>query len=103
MLLLRPVVRGAKLCTTVRASPTARAPHEGRAHVIMPTKAIRILLLACSLMLALSHAAHAAADDASAQLHALFDEDWSWTLQHDPEFATYYGEHRYDDRLDDHS
>ena len=38
-----------------------------------------------------------AADD----LHALFDEDWEWTLQEYPEFATYLGDDRYNDRLDD--
>ena len=40
---------------------------------------------------------------AAARLHALFDEDWRWTLRTYPEFATRVGDHRYDDRLTDES
>lgn len=45
----------------------------------------------------------AAAPDAARQLHALLAEDWEWTLRHDPDFATFYGDHRFDDRLTDRS
>ncbi len=39
--------------------------------------------------------------DAAKKLHALFDEEWQWTLQNNPEFATSIGDPRYDDRLRD--
>ena len=32
-------------------------------------------------------------------LHALFDAEWEWSLKEYPTFATYAGDHRYDDRL----
>jgi uncharacterized protein (DUF885 family) len=44
-----------------------------------------------------------AAKSAAARLHALFDEDWQWTLRTFPELATRVGDHRYDDRLTDES
>src|SRR5215471_19744659 len=34
-------------------------------------------------------------------LQQLFAEDWEWSLQHYPEFATYLGDARYNDRLTD--
>jgi uncharacterized protein (DUF885 family) len=40
---------------------------------------------------------------ASTRLHALFEEDWQRRLREQPEFATLYGDHRYDDRLTDAS
>ncbi|RQP23288.1 DUF885 domain-containing protein [Piscinibacter terrae] len=40
---------------------------------------------------------------ASARLNALFNEDWEWSMRNNPEFATYYGDHRFDDRLSDAS
>lgn len=40
---------------------------------------------------------------AAAQLQTLFDEDWEWTMRHRPEMATYYGDHRFDDRFSDMS
>jgi uncharacterized protein (DUF885 family) len=44
-----------------------------------------------------------AADGAAEQVRALFDRDWQWRLQHQPEFATIIGDHRYDGRLSDTS
>jgi uncharacterized protein (DUF885 family) len=44
-----------------------------------------------------------AADSAADQARALFDRDWQWRLQHQPEFATTIGDHRYDARLSDTS
>jgi uncharacterized protein (DUF885 family) len=44
-----------------------------------------------------------AADSAADQARALFDRDWQWRLQQQPEFATTIGEHRYDARLSDTS
>jgi uncharacterized protein (DUF885 family) len=42
-----------------------------------------------------------AQNDAAAQLHHLFDEDWQWRLEQAPEFATVLGERRFNDRLTD--
>lgn len=39
----------------------------------------------------------------SARLKALFDEDWEWSMRNYPEFATEYGDHRFDDKLNDAS
>jgi uncharacterized protein (DUF885 family) len=44
-----------------------------------------------------------AADSAADQARALFDRDWQWRLQQQPEFATTIGDHRYDARLSDTS
>ncbi len=38
---------------------------------------------------------------ASEKLHALFTEDWQWSLREIPEKASILGDHRYDDRLTD--
>jgi uncharacterized protein (DUF885 family) len=35
------------------------------------------------------------------ELHELFKEDWEWTLNDSPEWATYLGDNRYNDRLSD--
>ena len=37
------------------------------------------------------------------KLHALFDEDWQWSLEQFPEGATLYGDNRFNDRLTDYS
>jgi uncharacterized protein (DUF885 family) len=37
--------------------------------------------------------------DPTADLHRLFDEDWEFTMQEFPTFATAVGDHRFDDRL----
>ena len=39
----------------------------------------------------------------AATARALFDEYWEWVLREDPAYATYLGDHRYDDRLADES
>ena len=36
---------------------------------------------------------------ATSTLHALFDEEWQFEMREEPLFATYVGDHRYDDRL----
>ena len=41
------------------------------------------------------------ADTAGEQARALFERDWQWRLQHQPEYATSLGEHRYDATLSD--
>jgi uncharacterized protein (DUF885 family) len=35
------------------------------------------------------------------KLHALFEDEWQWTLREYPEFATSVGNHRYNDKLTD--
>lgn len=35
------------------------------------------------------------------KLHTLFDDYWQWRLEENPEFATYLGDDRYNDRLSD--
>lgn len=50
--------------------------------------------------------ASASAQDIAArtsQLNALFNEIWQDKLQHNPEYATYLGDKRYDDQLTDYS
>ncbi len=42
-----------------------------------------------------------AIQDETKKLHALFDDEWQWTLRESPEFATRIGDPRYDDRLTD--
>ena len=37
----------------------------------------------------------------AAKLHALFDQEWQWTLREYPEFATGVGDNRYNDKLTD--
>jgi uncharacterized protein (DUF885 family) len=39
--------------------------------------------------------------DTAERLHALFEEDWQWTMEQSPEYATLLGDHRYNDRLTD--
>ena len=36
-------------------------------------------------------------------VHALFDEYWEWVMREYPAYATYLGDHRYDDRVKDES
>jgi uncharacterized protein (DUF885 family) len=43
------------------------------------------------------------ANGATSEARALFDEQWQWTLREFPEYATFLGDHRYDDRLTDQS
>jgi uncharacterized protein (DUF885 family) len=45
-----------------------------------------------------------AADAPAADLaHEVFERDWQWRMQYEPEFATTIGDHRYDARLSDTS
>ncbi|MBW3564397.1 MAG: DUF885 domain-containing protein [Acidobacteria bacterium] len=41
------------------------------------------------------------ADHRDDELHGFFDAEWEWTLEEFPEFATYLGDRRYDDRVTD--
>jgi uncharacterized protein (DUF885 family) len=59
---------------------------------------MRRLLTLLVLVSALSHGlAHSAPGPAA----ALFERDWQWRLEHNPEYATTIGERRYNDRLSD--
>jgi uncharacterized protein (DUF885 family) len=42
-----------------------------------------------------------AIEDETQKLHALFDDEWQWTLRNHPESATRIGDPRYDDKLTD--
>src|ERR1043165_7392248 len=42
-------------------------------------------------------------NDEAKKLHALFDEDWQWSLKQFPEMATLLGDDRHNDRLSDFS
>jgi uncharacterized protein (DUF885 family) len=48
-------------------------------------------------------ASHAADSPAADLAHELFERDWQWRMQYEPEFATTIGDHRYDARLSDTS
>jgi uncharacterized protein (DUF885 family) len=52
---------------------------------------------------AVSPGAETRSSDAAAELLTLFREDWEWRLENYPEFATYLGDDRYNDRLTDES
>jgi uncharacterized protein (DUF885 family) len=70
------------LSTAVQATPAAKAVPEARA---------------------VAATAAPAPDAEAARLAALFEAEWQWTLEDEPEFATRVGDHRYDDRLADAS
>lgn len=67
-----------------------------------PAVRIRILAMAvaCAAAGCFGVPAFARSDDA-AGLHALFDAYWSWFSREFPEYATYRGDARYNDRLND--
>jgi len=86
-------------------------PHEGgnrRRHFMHTSSTARIALF-LSAAIALSGAALATPaapsppSPAERELHALFDEHWEWAMREYPEWATSYGDHRFDDRLTDQS
>ena len=62
-----------------------------------------VLLLPCSALYAQPPAAAGDAATSSRQLAKLLDEIWQTKLKHDPEYATFLGDKRYDTELDDHS
>jgi uncharacterized protein (DUF885 family) len=56
------------------------------------------------ILVLLAPLAATAADAPAADLaHELFDRDWQWRMQYEPEYATTIGEHRFDSRLSDTS
>jgi uncharacterized protein (DUF885 family) len=66
-------------------------------------KALGFVLALCLATCGAASAQQAAQSPAAAQADALFDEYWEWTLLESPEFATYVGDRRYQDRLRDES
>ncbi|MBC8057724.1 MAG: hypothetical protein H7Y61_14210, partial [Rhizobiales bacterium] len=74
----------------------------------MPTLCFRRRLAGALLLIATwitpAMAADAPADPAVTQrLHALFEAHWEAVMQRYPQYATYVGDHRYGDRLEDAS
>ena len=66
-------------------------------------KALGFVFALCLAICGPAGAQQAAQSPALAQANALFDEYWEWTLLESPEFATYFGDRRYQDRLRDES
>ncbi len=65
---------------------------------------IRIFVILFSLVFCLQLIARDASETGEAEkLHRLFADEWQWTLQQYPEWGTYYGDARYNDRLTDDS
>lgn len=63
-----------------------------------------VLLFACAAALAQPAASDTRPDPTETRrLHELFDADWQWRMRTYPEWATYRGDHRYGDRLNDRS
>ncbi|HVN42648.1 MAG TPA: DUF885 domain-containing protein [Steroidobacteraceae bacterium] len=60
-----------------------------------------VALIAATALSALPGMTPAAAEDAGARLHQLFDAEWERGLREQPLQATYLGDHRYDDRWPD--
>jgi uncharacterized protein (DUF885 family) len=79
--------------------PSLSAPRLFAARLTLPL--FTAGLLAAAFLLASPGAV--AADSAKDQARALFERDWQWRLQHQPEYATSVGDHRYDATLSDSS
>jgi uncharacterized protein (DUF885 family) len=78
--------------------PSLSAPRLFAARLTLPL--FGAALLAASL---LAPPGALAADTPKDQARALFERDWQWRLQHQPEYATSVGDHRYDATLSDSS
>ncbi len=59
------------------------------------------LILSGLLAAALPARAEEPASEAGRRLHALFQEEWEYTLREDPTFASFLGDRRYNDRWPD--
>ena len=66
-------------------------------------KAFGFVFALCIAICVSAAAQQAAESPAVAQANALFDEYWEWSLLEYPELATYTGDRRYQDRLQDES
>jgi uncharacterized protein (DUF885 family) len=78
--------------------PSLSAPRLFAARLTLPL--FSAALLAAAL---LAPPCALASDNAKDQARALFERDWQWRLQHQPEWATSLGDHRYDATLSDSS
>jgi hypothetical protein len=67
------------------------------------TRILAIATLVLSAVPPLLAQALSSSDDVAKMLHALFDEDWQWRLEQNPEAATLLGDNRFNDRLTDFS
>lgn len=64
---------------------------------------ICVLALSCGRPAPVCGAPVQTPDAARAAMERLFEEYWEAKLRHSPVWATYIGDHRYDDRIDDYS
>jgi uncharacterized protein (DUF885 family) len=64
---------------------------------------IRLNSASVLFIAALSAAAQPPPASTAAQLEAFYAAEWEYQLQHSPEFATYVGDARFNDRLGDYS
>ena len=61
------------------------------------------IILSIFLMTITGFAADASLETRRKQLKSVLNDEWEYTLRTHPEFATYVGDSRYNDRLSDHS
>jgi uncharacterized protein (DUF885 family) len=66
-------------------------------------KGLAAIAFAGAGLMSTAHAADMADPAQTKRLHALFDARWEWSMKTYPEWATYVGDNRYGDRLDDAS
>jgi uncharacterized protein (DUF885 family) len=81
------------------AGPNIHAPAILWSESIMRLPALSALVLAAAAGVAAPGAR--ATDDAAKTLHRLFDAEWNRSMGENPERATYFGDHRFDDRWSD--
>ena len=81
------------------AGPNIHAPAILWSEPIMRLPALSALVLAAAAGVAAPGAR--AAEDAAKTLHGLFDAEWDRSMRENPQRATYFGDHRFDDRWPD--
>ena len=60
-----------------------------------------LLVAACFVSSDIRSAESDDSKQATKAFHQLLDNEWQWTLRNDPEFASWLGDHRYDNRWQD--
>jgi uncharacterized protein (DUF885 family) len=68
-------------------------------HMRLPT----LPALALAVAAGVPASATLAADEPNEALHELFDSEWNRSMREEPQRATYFGDHRFDDRWPDRS